>query len=413
MAQRPHINLSVESHRGAETRPCSLFARYITINLMPQKRQLTTTQAILVLAFSSVLGIAAIFGAQNTLSAALLERSIHLGADWFVKNQTTQGDFLYEYDLAEEKYTNGNNIVRQAGGFYGVALVNRRFPNKDYLRAAERAVNYFKAISKTETRDGLSIRYIDHAQEGVRNNATSVFLLGLTELSKTNTLLLEKYRTLATEYANFLVESQRPDGRFFARYDPESKQFSGESGYNNGESFFALARMTNITGDHRLREATAKAAETMRSKYHEPDLQAYHWLMQGFDVWYEVTGDDWIPEYLFNQTDKVIAWPRYDSLDNYLKDEGPPTAGNYGVLAEGIAASARIAMQVGDKDHFETYLDVLKKTGKYVLQYQLRSRGGLMRGGFCRDLRCNTVRLDMQQHNLAAIVYLNELLAGK
>jgi hypothetical protein len=353
-----------------------------------------------------ILGVGLLPLTQATsLTTNNLRRIINEGAYWFVANQKPAGDFVYEYDFVQGKETSQNNIVRQVGGLYGLAQTYRRFPEPKFLDTTTNAILYFQSISSAQEIDGRTIRFIEEPGQSIKNNASALFVLSLSELILTNQILRGTFEKQAREYGNFLVSSQRPDGLFWYSYDPVTKTFLEESDYNNGESFFALARMALITQDPVYLDAARRAFDGTRNRYGVvPNTQAYHWFALAFEDWYEVSKDPAVVALLGEQTDRVLKWPSMVALEDYF-EKGEPSRYNYGYIGEGVAAAARLMAKTGD-ERAQKYKDALRNIADFIIKNR---RVDNLSGAFCADASCETVRIDMQHHNLSAILYFWEL----
>jgi len=172
-----------------------------------------------------------------TVTAEDLRRSSQAAVDWFVRNQETDGAWLYLYDAENDSIPAEYNEVRHAGvtmGLYQAAAAG--LPGA--LRSADRGTEW--ALDRLLRRDGWA------ALEGdgrVTTGATALLAAGLA--IRREATGDARYDDVMGELGRFLVAQTEPSGAVLASYDtargaPVPDEYSK---YYTGEAYWALARL--------------------------------------------------------------------------------------------------------------------------------------------------------------------------
>jgi small neutral amino acid transporter SnatA (MarC family) len=172
-----------------------------------------------------------------TVTAEDLRRSSQAAVDWFVRNQETDGAWLYLYEAENDSISAEYNEVRHAGvtmGLYQAAAAG--LPGA--LRSADRGTEW--ALDRLLERDGWA------ALEGdgrVTTGATALLAAGLT--IRREATGDERYDDVLGKLGRFLVAQTEPSGAVLASYDaargaPVPDEYSK---YYTGEAYWALGRL--------------------------------------------------------------------------------------------------------------------------------------------------------------------------
>jgi small neutral amino acid transporter SnatA (MarC family) len=196
-------------------------------------------RAALILALLLALAFAVLAPPERcpSVTAGELRRSAQATVDWFVRNQETDGDWLYLYDADENATPIEYNEVRHAGvtmGLYQAAAAG--FP--DALRSADRGTEW--AFDRLYEQDGWA------AFEGegrVTTGATALLVAGL--VIRRDATGDARYDDELGRLGRFLLAQTEPSGAVLASYDTASgAPVPGEySKYYTGEAYWALARL--------------------------------------------------------------------------------------------------------------------------------------------------------------------------
>ena len=138
--------------------------------------------------------------------------SITRQGDWFVRNQTTAGDFVYERYAATGEVKEGNNIVRQAGALYGLAQLYSYTKDPAIEQTLEKGFGYFRTLTATQSAEVLAVTH----NEETLTNTTALLVLGLAEYLEADN---QNKTTGNMEYlarlSNYLVSTISCDWRIY------------------------------------------------------------------------------------------------------------------------------------------------------------------------------------------------------
>ncbi|MEK7533072.1 MAG: hypothetical protein AAB542_01430 [Patescibacteria group bacterium] len=337
--------------------------------------------------------------------------SITRQGDWFVRNQTTAGDFVYERYAATGEVKEGNNIVRQAGALYGLAQLYSYTKDPAIAQTLEKGFGYFRTLTATPSAETNAITYNEETQ----TNTTALLVLALVEYLEADA---QHKTTENLEYlvrlSNYLVSTQEASGAYINEYVPKPV----ESDYNNGETMYALIRSYNVTQKEPYLISVKRMAAYAIDHYGTQGFNSsfFSWGMAGFAHLYVIDANEAYWEFLKGYADKYMG-ARGSAYEQYLahtsEDVITPGAS---VFLEGVDHIAWIAK---DKDIMlhRTLTRHVQNMLNFLLMYELDSPNGkyasgndLVRGAVCSQVGCETTRIDFLQHNMSAsLLYLRLL----
>jgi small neutral amino acid transporter SnatA (MarC family) len=172
-----------------------------------------------------------------SVTADELRRSAQASVDWFVRNQGSDGTWLYEYDADDDSTASEYNEVRHAGvtmGLYQAAAAG--LPGA--LRSADRGTEW--ALDRVVEGDGWAAFEFDGR---VATGSTALLVAGLA-IRREDTGD-SRYDDVLRQLGRFLLAQTEPSGAVLAEYDSVSgAPVAGEySKYYTGEAYWALARL--------------------------------------------------------------------------------------------------------------------------------------------------------------------------
>lgn len=345
---------------------------------------------------------------QSRQHQANFTESMKLMGQWFVTNQTAQGDFRYELETATGQTKEGYNIVRQAGSLYSLAQLFGLTHNPQIETTLKQGFTFFEQLSRPEATDAAAIVY----QDEKKSNGSALLLLALIEYMEADPQAQDQYLNWARQLANFLVSTQKGNGGFAYRPDIDLE----ESDYNNGETFYALVRIYRLDPQPEYWEAIQKAADYLVTAYppQTPNLSFYSWSMAGFAHLYQIDPQPAYWDYLKTSTNAFIN----TRGKSFLPQTSQPRfiRGNWGVFLEGIIHTAWVAQSI-DPQYAQYLKDFSETALLQVLTLQVEGPYGRfaaryphLKGGICYDQSCQTQRIDIVHHNLSAVaLYLKFL----
>jgi small neutral amino acid transporter SnatA (MarC family) len=170
-----------------------------------------------------------------TVSTEELRASSQAAVDWFVRNQETDGDWLYQYDTDDDSIPSEYNEVRHAGvtmGLYQAAAAG--LPGA--LRSADGGTEW--ALDRLIRRDDWAAFQGDGR---VTTGASALLTAGL--VIRRDATGDTRYDEVLRELGRFLLAQTEPSGAVLASYDtatgaPVPDEYSK---YYTGEAYWALA----------------------------------------------------------------------------------------------------------------------------------------------------------------------------
>jgi small neutral amino acid transporter SnatA (MarC family) len=184
-----------------------------------------------------------------SVSAAELRGSARAAVDWFVRNQWTDGRWVYLYDTDSDSTSSEYNEVRHAGvtmGLYQAAAAG--LPGA--LRSADRGTEW--ALDRLLERDGWAA--LDY-QERVATGSTALLAAGLA--IRREATGDRRHDDVLARLGRFLLAQTEPWGAVLAEYDSaRGAPVAGEySKYFTGEAYWALASLHRAFPGHGWGEA--------------------------------------------------------------------------------------------------------------------------------------------------------------
>jgi len=315
---------------------------------------------------------------------------------WLLDNMGSDGRFLYYYDGVRDSVidhvhpdrdeeNNYYNILRHGGGIIALLRMNEIEPDKKYISAAGRAVEYLVEQMREQDCNGQKAYYVFENQKAKLGGSG----IGLTALLRYKQATGEKkFDKYIHGLANHVLSRICDDGEMIGYYihplhnggkpiiEPnESQKRQLFSFYYPGEAMLGLALYDKLmkldkTARDRVREQSRKALDFLvlkrPVKYKElfEPLPSDGWLMQAIEQWAEVKGFD-RPEYLdfvFNDANAMINHmytfknsPYYDYLGTFYYHYGDHAYID-GARGEGLIGAYYLAEKMGHKDLADYYL---------------------------------------------------------
>ncbi len=280
-----------------------------------------------------------------SVNTAELRGSAQASVDWFVRNQDTDGSWLYLYDAEEDSTSSEYNEVRHAGvtmGLYQAAAAG--LPGAS--QSADRGTEW--ALDRLIERD----RWAALAYYGeVNTGATALLAAGLT--IRWDATGDTRYDGLLGRLGRFLLAQTEPSGAVLASYDLTrgAPDPGVHSKYYTGEAYWALARLHRAFPDEGWGEAAdrigaylAKSRDEVED--HWPPIPD-HWAAYGAAETVQfpergrrpLTEDE--VEYareqaeLFGPQARWIA-QRFGPWGGLVRGTYTPRGGGYGVISEAL-----------------------------------------------------------------------------
>jgi small neutral amino acid transporter SnatA (MarC family) len=280
-----------------------------------------------------------------SVTAEELRESSQAAVDWFVRNQESDGTWLYEYDAEDDAIPPAYNEVRHAGvtmGLYQAAEAG--LPAA--LESADRGTEW--ALDELVERDGWAA----FGYQGRTSTGASALLAAGLAIRREATGD-ERYDGVLADLGRFLVAQTEPSGAVLAEYDEvEGEPVAGEySKYFTGEAWWALTLLHRAFPEDGWGEAADRVGTYVANSRDEaedywppiPD----HWAAYGMSETAEFPerGDppltDGEVSYAERQAELFGSATRWVSQQfgpwgTTVRGGDKPRGGGYGVISEAL-----------------------------------------------------------------------------
>lgn len=326
------------------------------------------------------------------------------GADWIVKYQKDNGQYLYYYDAKEDNYvdhehpqrTEDNlyyNDLRHCGGIITLIRAYQLTKDVKYLNSAKKGLDFITTITEQHQVDGKPAAYVFYNKKA-KLGGTGMILIAMMRYrmetgDKSYDEFIKKYtrhilsRIYKTgEMLGYYIHPNFQDGKPLIEMTDEERRETF-SFYYPGEALLGLALFANHfdEDDVLLEEVLEKSrialdwiVEERPNIYSDlfTELPSDAWLMQAIEEWAkrsEFQKDSYI-NFVLNDARTMV-------VKTYQKDDSPyiDYEGAYyyyygdhyypdGSRSEGLVAAYYLAKNLGDNELAETLLDACRKTAK-------------------------------------------------
>ncbi|HEY7749043.1 MAG TPA: hypothetical protein VH933_10215 [Aestuariivirgaceae bacterium] len=338
-------------------------------------------------------------------SRGTIEHALFSSIEWLLRYQAPSGKFRYYYDATTDstadfqhpKNPDYYNMLRHAGGMIALLRAYELRPDRRYIAAVERSIDYLLEQSRTYLRCGETARYVLDNKKA-KLGGTGIGLVALVHYYRLTGD--GGYLPQCGELVRHLLSQVAEDGEFIGYYihplfnggrpieeaseEDKRKLFSF---YYPGEALLGLAlyeRYAPIDEEQkaRIREAGRKALNFLvrdrPQKY--PDLflslPADSWLMQAIEEWWNHP-EMRVPDYaafVFRDANQMIDHlyhphnsPYPDYVGHFYYHHGQhalPDASR----AEGLIAAYFLARMDGRQEYSERFLRYCRVIGKALMQ---------------------------------------------
>lgn len=326
------------------------------------------------------------------------------GADWIVKNQKENGQYLYYYDAKEDNYidhehperTEDNlyyNDLRHCGGIVTLIRAYQLTKDEKYLQSAKKGLDFIVSITKEHDIDGETGAYVFYNKKA-KLGGTGMILIAMMKYREesgdksydeyikkyTRHLLSRIYKT--GEFLGYYIHPKFQNGRPLINMSDEERRETF-SFYYPGEALLGLALFANYFKDdeklcQKVLEKSKLALDWIvdeRPKIYSDMFTALPsdaWLMQAIEEWASN------PEF---QKDNYINFVLNDAqtmMDKcYTKDDSPfiDYEGSYyynygdhfypdGSRSEGLIGAYYLAKKLNKTELADKILESCRKTAK-------------------------------------------------
>lgn len=326
------------------------------------------------------------------------------GADWIVKNQKGNGQYLYYYDAKEDNYIDHEhperpednlyyNDLRHCGGIVTLIRAYQLTKDKKYLKSAKKGLDFIVSITKEHNINEETGAYVFYNKKA-KLGGTGMILIAMMKYREesgdksydeyikkyTRHLLSRIYKT--GEFLGYYIHPNFQNGEPLIEMSDEERRETF-SFYYPGEALLGLALFANyFKDDEPLRQKVLEKSKLAldwivdeRPKIYSDmftSLPSDAWLMQAIEEWTsnpEFKKDNYI-NFVLNDAQTMIN-------KCYTKDDSPfiDYEGSYyynygdhfypdGSRSEGLIGAYYLAKKLDKTELAERILEACRKTAK-------------------------------------------------
>lgn len=329
------------------------------------------------------------------------------GADWIVKYQKDNGQYLYYYDAKEDNYVDHEhpkraeddlyyNDLRHCGGIITLIRAYQLTKDVKYLNSAIKGLDFITTITEEHQVDGKPAAYVFYNKKA-KLGGTGMILIAMMRYrietgDKSYDEFIKKYtrhilsRIYKTgEMLGYYIHPSFQEGKPLVDMTDEERRETF-SFYYPGEALLGLALFANHfdEDDDLLDEVLEKSRIALDWIVEErPNVYADLFTALPSDAWLMQAIEEWAKRLEF-QKDSYINFVLNDArtmvVKTYQKDDSPyiDYEGAYyyyygdhyypdGSRSEGLVAAYYLAKNLGDNEMAETLLEACQKTAKSQL----------------------------------------------
>lgn len=329
------------------------------------------------------------------------------GADWIVKYQKENGQYLYYYDAKEDNFIDHehpgrpeNNLyyndLRHCGGIVTLVRAYQLTNDEKYLKSAKKGLDFIVSLTKEHNIDGETGAYVFYNKKA-KLGGTGMILIAMMKYREesgdksydeyikkyTRHLLSRIYKT--GEFLGYYIHPNFQNGNPLVEMSEQERRETF-SFYYPGEALLGLALFANYFEDD----------EILRQKVIEKSKLALDWIVDErpkiySDMFTSLPSDAWlmqaIEEWASNpefQKDNYIDFVLNDAKTMmnkcYTKDNSPfiDYEGSYyytygdhfypdGSRSEGLIGAYYLAKKLNKTELAEQILEACRKTAKSQL----------------------------------------------
>ncbi len=301
--------------------------------------------------------------------------SLMLSHYWLLRNQASDGNYLYDWNADTDTSSTDNVVIQQLATAWSQVLLYRFLERPEFLLAARRAVAQNRTLTVMETPDG-TIGYS-------RSLAQTMFLLFATleieSVRKTGDHLEE-----IGQMGRFLLAQVDDDGciRTAAR-DFSSSCPGMHSEFAVGQALVAMERLYRFTGDTVWQDALEKSALYYHDFYHGPrnwkdDVYWIPWASGPLVALVLARPNPDLEAWIFRMSDWMLEDQyrppdREDYIGGFKRKAGNyPTWGTVSMI-EGVIDAYRLAEARGDAERTALYAKRIRYALHFLLGLQYRA----------------------------------------
>ncbi len=351
-----------------------------------------------------------------------LEQSLRAARDYFLAQQRPDGNFTYALDIPSGETANDDNQVRQAGAFWGLALLHTHAPTPETRRAIVRAIDFF--ARHTRRLDCGETAFAYPGDDAVKTGTIAILTIALLDVIQ-DPQLDEDHRQLCRRlvfsYLAFLRSMELDNGSWASAYilpirfkDPDS------SPYYDGEALLAYTRAARALNRKDLLRRLDDALPKVLARYTADawDVLRASDSTKGFAQWGAMACAAYLEAgwktHAQTAADAAIALAYWQLFENQIELR----RGNTAYAVEGLAAACQAARLTRNRQALELIEPAIRRTLARLTLCQFKGpfmslnphfrtfadKTPAAAGGITDSPDSSVVRIDIVQHQVHAIL---------
>jgi AMMECR1 domain-containing protein len=306
------------------------------------------------------------------VTADRLDAAIERLAEYMIYRQQPGGLFSYQYEPALDRYSNDDNLVRQAGAAAAMAL-HAKWSGRSASEAAARLAieRHLKGLSDVPgQKDAAFIATPDGLN---KLGVTALLAIAMAEHPRP-----ERFAETRGKLINGMLWLQRPSGMFVTAFPPAADLESQD--YFPGEALLAMALHYEQEPSARVLDAFDLSIRFYREYFESDPSPAFvPWQTQAYAIMAKQTRRADYADFTFALTDWLASMQLNSSNCVWPELRGGVAsyqAGRVGVSTaaylEGFADALLLARSRGDAARVPRYERVVRDATRFVMQLQVR-----------------------------------------
>lgn len=357
-----------------------------------------------------------------SLTAESLRAATLANANYLLRIVNDQGTLDYIYYPNENEYDPAYHIVRHTGYVLRLLQTFNKFGDKKYFDAAQKVLKY--VIDRTVIpEEAPHIAVVKVGEEAELGAGALMAMIYSVMPEETLTTKDRQYRDKFGESILFFRLPQA--GHFYTTFQQAltKREPEGQALYFPGIAMLALVRLYERTGEKKWWDAAVGISRGQKKLWKKDGHRAvgkYCWVGQAWARMARIEKDaamrDEYRDLGYSHCDAVLKhqWTRdrkgcYPDYPGGADNSRPPRTTPTSARAESLAENYRTAKFLGDIEAQKKYGVAILRALHFVVQNQFTDENSWFlpypekaKGGIRGGLTANDIRIDYNQHTLAA-----------
>ena len=360
-----------------------------------------------------------------------IQRAIESAGDWLVQEPWGPiGCFPYSYKPAQDRFDDeGYNLLRHLGVVWSLLQAHEATGRMDFLRRAEDGLRWIEQFGRIESTSVGPARFLVEPLSGkAKLGGTALWLLALVEHAELTAS--DEHAGTIRELVLHLLRSQDPSNGHFASFamGPGLAPLSGPSEYYPPQALFALMRAKAWVDDLPIcRRAVLGLHHLLGKQPRTLSVDEVHfvnqWTVYAVGQVQQHCGVHEFDWFWAREMDHLEATEVKKAKDPILagaQQVGPVTFDPNPTRLEALSTMCASYRATGQREMVARCAPLVER----ALALQLSVQNGpendwvwphpqRAAGGFARTMKDETLRMDIVQHNLSALVLAMDFLSWK